>query len=53
MQCANPETDRQICAQTIQEFLQEIPEIAEEPEFIKLKEEYEIKVEGEEVWVGK
>ena len=53
MQCASPETDRQVCAQTIRKFLREVPEIAEEPEFKKLQEEYEIKVEGEEVWVGK
>ena len=53
MQCASPETDRQVCAQTIQKFLREVPKIADEPEFKKLQEEYEIKVEGEEVWVGK
>lgn len=53
MQCASPETDRQICAQTVKQYLSEIPEIAGEPEFQKLQEEYGIKVEGEEVWVGK
>ena len=53
MQCASPETDRQVCAQTIQKFLREVPKRADEPEFKKLQEEYEIKVEGEEVWVGK
>ncbi len=53
MQCASPETDRQVCAQTIQKFLREVPKIADELEFKKLQEEYEIKVEGEDVWVGK
>lgn len=52
MQCASPGTDRQICAQTVRTYLDEIPEIADEPEFQKLKEEYGIKVEGEQVWVG-
>lgn len=51
MQCASPDTDRQICTQTIRTCLSEIPAIAEEPEFLKLRQEYGIRIEGEEVWI--
>ena len=53
MQCQNSGTDRQICAQTIQKYLKEVPGIASDEEFKKLKEIYDIKVEGENVWVGR
>lgn len=53
MQCKNESVEREICAETIRKCLKEIPEIAEEPEFLKIKQEYEIKLEGEQVWVGR
>lgn len=53
MQCQNSGTDRQICAQTIQKYLKEVPGIASDEEFKKLKAIYDIKVEGENVWVGR
>ena len=48
MQCQNSGTDRQICAQTIQKYLKEVPGIASDEEFKKLKAIYDIKVEGDE-----
>lgn len=52
-QCRDSSLDRGICAQTIKDNLREMPEIAQEEEFEKLKQEYEIRIEGEEVWVGR
>lgn len=51
--CRNTSVERMVCAQTIQQYLQEMPEIVEQEEFEKLKREYDIQVEGEQVWVGK
>ena len=53
MQCATPSLEREICASTIQEYIKETPEIVEEPEFQKLVKEYDITMEGENVWVGR
>lgn len=53
MQLEDSSTDRQICAQTIQKYLKEVPEIASSEEFKKLKETFDIKVEGENIWVGR
>lgn len=53
MQCRDTELDREICAQTIQQYIREIPEITEEQEFQKLAQEYGIAMEGEQVWVGR
>lgn len=53
MLCQTPSVDRQICAQNIQKYLLEMPELAEEAEFLKLKREHEIRIEGGQVWVGK
>ncbi len=53
MLCKTPSVDRQICAQNIQKYISEMPELAEEPGFLKLKQEYEIQIEGGQVWVGK
>lgn len=53
MQCKNSAIDRQICAQTIQKYLKEVPDISSSQEFKRLKEIYDIKVEGENVWVGR
>lgn len=52
-QCRMQSIDRQICAESIKGFLAEIPELVGEEEFKKLQQEYEIKVEGEQVWVGR
>lgn len=53
MLCADPGVAREICAQTMKEYIEEIPEIAEKEEFQKLKQEYGIIMEGEEIWVGR
>lgn len=53
IQCADAKLDREICAQTIQEYIREIPEITERQEFRKLAQEYGIIMEGEQVWVGR
>ena len=53
MQCRDAAVGREICSQTIQQYLQEIPEIAEEQEFQKLMREYGITTEGGQVWVGR
>lgn len=53
MQCADMQIDRAVCAQTIQQYISEMPEIIEEAEFQKLVQEYGIVVEGENVWVGR
>ena len=53
MLCALPSVERQECAQIIKEYLNELPEIAEEQEFQKLMQEYDITLEGENVWVGR
>ena len=53
LQCAESSIDRQICAETVKKYLGAIPELAETEEFKKLQQEYEIKIEGEQVWVGR
>lgn len=53
MQCSDSDISREICAQTVKEYLNQIPEIKEESEFQKLMQEYGIVVEGENVWVGR
>lgn len=53
MQCKDPSVSREICAETVKEYIQEMPEITGTEEFRKLQREYDIKMEGEEVWVGK
>ena len=53
MLCKTPSVDRQICAQNIQKYISEMPELAKEAEFLKLEKEYEIRIEGGQVWVGK
>lgn len=53
IQCADASLDRQICADTVKKLLADSPGLGETEEFQKLKQEYEIRVEGEEVWVGK
>ena len=53
MQCSDSDISREICAQTVKEYLNQIPEIKEETEFQKLAQEYGIVMEGENVWVGR
>lgn len=53
IQCSDASVDRQICADTVKRLLADCPELEETEEFQKMKQEYEIRVEGEEVWVGK
>ncbi|MGF0034079.1 hypothetical protein ACQRBN_14130 [Bariatricus sp. SGI.154] len=50
--CKDASVGRDVCAQTIREYIRQIPKILEKEEFQKLQREYEIHVEGEEVWVG-
>lgn len=52
-QCGQREVPRESCAETIALYLKETPELAETEAFQKLQREYEITVEGENVWVGK
>lgn len=51
--CEDAAIDRNLCAQTIQEYLRRKPEISEKEEFQKLQREYEIQMEGDNVWVGR
>ncbi len=51
--CMDVSTDRNLCAQTIQEHLRRMPGILEKEEFQRLQREYEIQVEGDQVWVGR
>lgn len=53
MQCGDSGIEREICAQTIQKYVQEMPEITQEQEFQKLANEYGIVMEGDNVWVGR
>lgn len=51
--CRDASVGRNVCAQIIQEYISQVPEILEKEEFRKLQKEYEIQVEGGKVWVGK
>lgn len=53
MQCSTPAIDREVCARTIQKYIEEIPQLVSQPEFQKLQQEYGIRVEGGKVWVGR
>ena len=53
MQCEDESIDRNICAQTVREYVNELPGIKNELEFKKLQQEYGIVLEGENVWVGR
>ncbi|MCB6203604.1 hypothetical protein [Extibacter muris] len=53
MQCRDTSVDRNVCAETIKASITEIPELTEMEEFKKLQREYDIQLEGEEVWVGR
>lgn len=45
--------EKEICAETVKRAIKAVPELTKNPEFQKLITEYEIKIEGEEVWIGK
>lgn len=49
LQCQDPGIERSVCASTIKEFLDQIPELAAEDEFRKIQEEYGIKIEADTV----
>ncbi|MCI5870272.1 MAG: hypothetical protein MR224_12270 [Dorea sp.] len=51
--CGETSIHRDLCAQTIQGYIRKNPGLLETEEFLKLQKEYEIRVEGEEVWVGR
>lgn len=51
--CADTSISREECAQVIKGYLTEYPGLSETEEFKKLQKEYEIRREGEEVWVGR
>lgn len=51
--CGESSVSREVCAQTIREYIRLKPTLVEKEEFRKLQKEYEIRVEGEEVWVGR
>lgn len=51
MLCADRTIERELCSQTIKEYLTQIPELKDNEEFKKLQTEYGIKVEGEKVWI--
>lgn len=51
--CSDESIDRAVCAQVIQEHMRQIPELQAGEDFQKIQKEYEIRVEGEGVWVGK
>ncbi len=53
IQCADSGIARELCAQTIKEYIALQPDLKESQEFKKLSQEYGIVVEGEEVWVGR
>lgn len=51
--CQDGAVDRGLCVQTIQGYISQSREILEMEEFQKLQREYEIQVEGDQVWVGR
>lgn len=51
--CGDASVSREECAQIIKTYLTENPKLVEMEEFKKLQKEYEIRREGEEVWVGR
>ncbi|MCI8667886.1 MAG: hypothetical protein HFG82_14695 [Dorea sp.] len=53
LMCQDASIGRDLCAQTIQEYVRQAPEILEKEEFQKLVRDYEIQMEGEQVWVGR
>lgn len=53
LMCQDETIGRDICAQTIQEYILKTPEILESEGLKELMREYEIQIEGDQVWVGR
>ena len=53
LMCSDAAVSREACGMQIKEYLETDEKILENEAFQKLQKEYEIKVEGEEVWVGR
>lgn len=53
LMCKDAAIGRDLCARTIQEYIRQTPAIMENEGFQELMAEYEIQVEGEQVWVGR
>lgn len=53
LQCQDQGIERTVCADTIKEFLDQMPELASEEAFQKIQEEFEIIIENGIVNVGK
>ena len=51
--CADVSVSREECGMKIREYISEDKALLENESFKKLQKEYEIKVEGEQVWVGR
>lgn len=51
--CADTSVSREECGMKIKEYMRNDKSLSENEAFKKLQKEYEIKVEGEEVWVGR
>ncbi|MDY5846149.1 MAG: hypothetical protein SPJ92_06415 [Bariatricus sp.] len=45
--------ERQVCAEAVKKALEQLPDFSVNTEFVKLQKQYEIRIEGENVWVGK
>lgn len=52
LMCRDDAAGNDLCVQTIQEYVRQMPKIRENEEFRRLLEEYGIQVEGEQVWAG-
>lgn len=53
LQCMDTSVGREVCEETIREYIKSMPKLTALEEFKKLQREYDIRVEGEEVWVGR
>ena len=51
--CADPSVSREECSMKIKEYVRDDGQLPDQEEFKKLQKEYAIKMEGEEVWVGR
>ena len=51
--CADASVSREECGMKIKEYMKNDKNLSENEAFKKLQKEYEIKLEGEEVWVGR
>ncbi len=51
--CADPSVSREECSMKIKEYVRDDGQLPDQEEFKKLQKEYAIKMEGEEVRVGR